>query len=350
LKIQTVVLGLALFLALPLFARDSTDIVIMKNGDRLTGEVKGLDAGVLYVSMSYILGTSSLDWSKVARLESKQLFIVKTQDGSVYKGTLNAAEAEGERPVKIEVVETPQKQTTIERAQIVEMAETSDKFWQRFNGDVNFGTTYSKGNQTVQYTLSSDVEYLRPRWSASTAWSSNLSTSSGVTASTRNEITPMARHLLPWDNWFYGGLGDFLQSSVQGIQLQTSLGAGVGRYLKNSNRATIAVLGGFAWQNTQYSQSNLSGTQNLGAALLAAEVKLFKFNKTNVDFAGVLFPVLTEPGRVKFNMNATYYIKITSDLSWNISFYGNWDNQPPPHFSGADYGTSSGVSWTFGMK
>src|SRR5271165_3587961 len=302
LKIRTVAFSLAFFLTLPLFGRDSTDIIVMKNGDRLTGEVKGLDAGVLYVSMSYILGTSSLDWSKVARLESKQLFIVRTQDGSVYKGTLNTAEAEEGRPVKIEVVETPKKQTELERTQVVEMAQTSDKFWQRFNGEVNFGTTYSKGNETVQYTLSSDVEYLRRRWSAGTAFSSTLSSSSGVTASTRNEITPMARHLLPWNNWFYGGLGDFLQSSVQGIQLQTSVGAGVGRYLKNTNRATIAVLGGFAWQNTQYSQSTLSGTQNLAAGLLAADVKLFKFNKTNLDFAGVLFPVLNQPGRVKFNM------------------------------------------------
>ena len=351
LNVQTVTLSIALLLvAAPLSARDSTDIIIMKNGDRLTGEVKGLSAGVLYVSMSYILGTSSLDWSKVARLESKQLFIVKTQDGAVYKGTLNTAETEKGRPVKIEVLETPEKQDGIARSQIVEMAQTSDKFWQRFNGDVNFGTTYSKGNETVQYTLSSDVEYLRPRWSASTAFSSNLSTSSGVTASTRNEITPTARHLLPWENWFFGGLGDFLQSSVQGIQLQTSVGAGVGRYLKNTNRATITVLGGFAWQNTQYKQSTLSGTQNLAAGLIAADVKLFKFNKTNLDVAGILFPVLNQAGRIKANLNTTYYIKITSDLSWNISFYGNWDTRPPANFSGSDYGTSSGLGWTFGNR
>ena len=350
LRLPTVVFSVALLAAAPLFARDSTDIVIMKNGDHLTGEIKGLSAGVLYVSMSYILGTSSLDWSRVARLESKQLFIVKTEDGSVYKGTLNTAETEGERPVKIEVVQTPETQAELDRAQIVEMAPTSDKFWQRFNGAVGLGTTYTKGNETLTLALTSEVEYLRPRWSVSTSWISNLSSSSGVTASTRNEVTTVGRHLLPWNHWFYGGLGDFLQSSVQGIQLQTSLGAGVGRYLKNTNRATIAVMGGLAWQNTEYSQSTLSGTQNLGAGLLAGEVKLFKFNKTNLDFAGVLFPVFTQPGRVKFNMNTTYYIKITSDLKWNISFYGNWDNQPPPHFAGSDYGTSSGLSWTFGMK
>jgi hypothetical protein len=69
--------------ALPLGARDKTDVLIMNNGDHLTCEIKSLDSGVLYVSLDYILGTSSLQWSKVARIESKQLFIVKTQDGSV---------------------------------------------------------------------------------------------------------------------------------------------------------------------------------------------------------------------------------------------------------------------------
>jgi hypothetical protein len=42
-----------------------------------TGEIKGLNAGVLYVSMKYILGTSSVQWSEVARLESKQLFLLR---------------------------------------------------------------------------------------------------------------------------------------------------------------------------------------------------------------------------------------------------------------------------------
>jgi len=33
-----------------------------------------------------------------------------------------------------------------------------------------------------------------------------------------------------------------------------------------------------------------------------------------------------------------------------ISFYGKWDTQPPAHFSGSDYGTSSGIGWTVGNK
>jgi small nuclear ribonucleoprotein (snRNP)-like protein len=108
-NVCTAVLCSALLLAAPLFARDKTDVIVMKNGDRLTGEIKGLDSGVLYVNMDYILGTSSVQWSKVHHVESKQLFLVKTEDGSVYTGTLNAANTLGGRPLQIEVAETSGK-------------------------------------------------------------------------------------------------------------------------------------------------------------------------------------------------------------------------------------------------
>ena len=35
-------------------------------------------------------------------------------------------------------------------------------------------------------------------------------------------------------------------------------------------------------------------------------------------------------------------MKFWSNFTWNVSFYGNWDNQPPLTFSGSDYGTSTG--------
>ena len=70
---RTIILITLLLLAAPLFGRDKTDVLVMKNGDRMTCEVKGLNGGVLYVSFDYIDGTTSVQWSKVAHLESNQL-------------------------------------------------------------------------------------------------------------------------------------------------------------------------------------------------------------------------------------------------------------------------------------
>jgi hypothetical protein len=212
-SIRAIIVCITLLVPMPLLARESTDVIVMKNGDRITCEVKGLNGGVLYVSPSYILGTISVDWTKVDHLESKQLFIVKTENGSVYSGTLNTAETPAGEPMRIQVAESPQEKVVLDSSRIVDVAETSEKFFSRFTGGVNFGTTYSKGNQSTQYNLSGLVAYPRERWAAQVGFSSNLNRSSGATASTWNQVTPSYARLLRWNNYFYEGLASFLQSA-----------------------------------------------------------------------------------------------------------------------------------------
>jgi hypothetical protein len=351
-KTRICLLLLIAFLGAPLtYAREKTDVLLMKNGDRVTCEIKGLDSDTLYISVDYILSTLSVNWAKVDYIESKQLFIVKTQDGMVYSGSISTPKSAGDRPVRIEILEPPANPVEIEKAQIIKMDETSSNFWQRFNGSIGAGATYNKGNQSTQYNLSSSVNYPRERWSTGADFTSILSSNTGASTSTRNELTFNVQRLLRWNNWYYTGIGDFLQSSTQGIQLQSSIGGGIGRYLANNNHAKISVVGGFAWQRINYQEKIIpAATQNVASGLVGAQVSLFYFNKTRLSLNTYLLPAVSEPGRVHFNLSTAYYVKLWSNLTWNISFYGNWDNQPPPGFSGSDYGTSTGLSWTFGNQ
>ena len=253
--------------------------------------------------------------------------------------------------MQIRVVEASEEVHTMERSQIVRMVATSDRFWERFNGDISFGTIYAKGNQSTQYSLGASTAYVRERWTAGARLESNLSKSTGTTASTRNSLAFTGLHLMSPKNWFYEGVGGLLQSSEQGISLQTLLGGGVGRYLKNTNRASIYLMGGLGWQNASYGKNIADqGSQNTAVGFAATELKIFKFKKTNLEISGSLIPAITDPGRVHFNTNAAYYLKIINDLSWNVSFYGSWDTRPPANFPKSDYGSSSGLSWSFGSR
>lgn len=348
---RTLLFCVTLLVYIPLSAREKTDVIVMNNGDRITCEVKGLNEGVLSIALDYVDGTVSVDWAKVVSLESGQMFIVLAQDGSSYEGKLSTAEKAAGEHLTLHIIQAKKNKVEIDRSQIVRMTETSERLYQRFNGTINLGIIYSKGNSATQYNLATETEYLRERWAADALVSSNLSSSNGSTTSTRNQVGLHAYHLLPWENYFYGGLGNFLQSSEQGIKLQTTLGGGIGHFFKNTNRTSIAVLGGLAWQSTDYKPSaTLPGRQNVGAAMVAAQIKAFKFSKTNLGFTAAILPAVSEPGRVFVDTNASYYLKLFNNLSWNVSFYGNWDNRPPRGFSGSDYGTSSGVSWTFGNR
>ena len=337
--------------AFPLSAREKSDVLVMRNGDRLTCEIKSLDSDTLAVGLDYATGTISIDWGKVDHVESKQFFLVKTQDGLVFTGTLSTPPTPGARPTKIEIVEQSTSKVTLDRAHVIHMEETDLSFWRRFNGQIGLNSIYSKGNQSVQYSLNADAEYPRERWSAAASYSSSFSSNTGVPSVTRNESQLSAIRLARWNNWYYVGITDFLQSSEQGIQLQSTFGGGMGRYLKNTNRTMISIAAGVAWQNIAYQQQVLPATnQRVTSAIIAGKINLFRFDKTNLNINANVLPALSDPGRIHTNVNVAYYIKLWSKFTWNFTFYGNWDNQPPPGFSSSDYGTSSGITYKFGNR
>ncbi len=269
----------------------------------------------------------------------------------MYSGSLATPSNPGARPTKIEVIEESTSKVTLDRAHVIHMEETDLGFWRRFNGQIGLNSIYNKGNQSAQYNLSTDAVYPRERWSAAVSYSSSFSSTNGTSAVTRNETQLTAQRLLRWNNWYCAGLLDFLQSSEQGIQVQSTIGGGVGRYLKNTNNTLISVYGGLAWENIAYKQQIVPATdQQVTSALIVGEMKLFRFDKTNLNVTGTILPALSNPGRIHTNLNVAYYVKLWSKFTWNISFYGNWDNQPPPGFSGSDYGTSSGITYKFGNR
>jgi Protein of unknown function, DUF481 len=350
-KVKLILLCMVMLVAIPVFARNNTDVILMKNGDRITCKIKGLKSNTLYVSIPYILGTASVDWSNVDHIESKQLFLVKTQNGTVYTGSLSTPETFGKRPTQIEILQAPEEKVTLEKNKIVEVNETARNFWQRLNGQISTGFTYSKGNESAEYNLSSDITYPRERWSAGASYSSNFTSSTGSSSSKRNELVLSGQRLTRWNNWYYIGLADFLQSSVQGIRLQSAFGGGVGRYIKNSGATTFKIHGGLAWQNIDYQRAILAAhAQRVSSGLIGTSLNLFQFDRTTLAVSASFLPAISQPGRVHLNLRSSYYVKLWGKLNWNFTLYDTFDNRPPPGFAGNDYGTTSGISIEFGNR
>jgi hypothetical protein len=341
-----------LILACTALARDKTDVLVMKNGDRLTCEVKRLEGGVLEVELDYVDGSLAIDWSKVQRIESKALFIVQLEDGSILSGRVVTLDGAQGAPVKLEIQSEPEVSArTVEPLDVVRMAQTSQNFWQRLSGNITLGALYAKGNNSTQYNLSSAVEYRRTRWGASATYNSNLSSVSGAETATRNQIDLRAHRFLRKERYFYVASLDFLESSVQGIQLQTNLGISLGVFLKNSSRMRVSALAGMGWQKSQYVRSNDPVEfRNTTVGVLGFTVDAFRFKKTRLSLTGSVFPALNESDRTFSKSNAVYYVKLFGKIDWNLSMYGSWDTAPPNGFQGSDYGSSTGLSWSFGNR
>jgi hypothetical protein len=334
------------------FARDKTDVILMNNGDRITGEVKRLENGVLQVDLDYVDGSLSIDWLKVARLESKALFLVQLVDGSTYSASVVSRESAAGTPVKIGIQPVGEETLVVDRSEVVGMTQTSESAWRRFSGNIALGATYSKGNSATQYNISSGLDYQETRWGTRLNYASNLSSSTGTSAATRNQADLIAYRLLPWRNYFYAGTAGFLQSSVQGLDRQTSVGFGLGRFIKRTNRIHLSVLGGLGWQKDAYVQAAQSqASQNTSVVVIASNLQVFSFKKSRLTLdANVAPAVAPETGRIFSRINASYYLKLFGKVDWDFSFYGNWDTRPPAQLPSSDYGTTTGLSWTFGNK
>jgi hypothetical protein len=53
-------------------AGNKSDLVVMKNGDRFTCDIKGLSSGALYISLDYAAGTISVEWSSAKAAENRR--------------------------------------------------------------------------------------------------------------------------------------------------------------------------------------------------------------------------------------------------------------------------------------
>lgn len=347
----TALLGAALLFSPPMSLGPKEDVLYMKNGDRMTCEIKTMDAGAVYVALDYVDGTITVEWSRIASLTSPRLFLVEMDDGSVYTGHISIHPVEGSDSVLVEIDDLNGNRTSFEKSRIAGLSRTSDSFWGRLNGNLTSGISFAKGNNTTTYNIASNVSYPRPRWSAALTFNSNLSNSAGTTASTRNQLSLTAGHLMRWNNWYYTGFGSVLQSAEQQISLQSNLGGGVGRYLKKTSSVRISVAGGLVWQETNYESGvSTASTEDMLGVMLLGSLNYVKFKRTSMSLTANMIPSASDPGRFYFNTNASYFLKLFGQINWNLSFYGNWDTQPPAGTSGNDYGINSGLSFTFGNQ
>ena len=93
-------LAVAVILALtsPLAAAEKTDVVVFKNGDRLTGEVKKLERGKLSFKTD-AMETIQIEWKDVARVRARETFEVELRTGERFYGSLASTSEEGKLTV-----------------------------------------------------------------------------------------------------------------------------------------------------------------------------------------------------------------------------------------------------------
>jgi putative salt-induced outer membrane protein YdiY len=338
----TLTLALTLSVSTPIaFAKRNDDVVIMKNGDRFTGEIKQLLHGELAFKASYMSAAVELNWVDVARIESKDVFIVSLVDGQQVAGLIQTAGG----GALIHITQDGIKKA-VPPSDVVELEQSEKTFLHQLTGSVDFGFSVANGNNSADYFTSFLLGYRNKRNEFSLNASSDYNRND-ADGTARHTLNLQQRHMFT-EQWFSVGLADFLHSEQQELSLRSTFGAGVGRRVFQTPRTRVALIGGVAYTHESYSQ-NTPGVRERsnGEALLGAQFSTFRFKTLAIGSDVSVFPSLSDPGRVRFVANGDLKIELIRNLYWKFRVYENFDNRPPVNAPRNDAGASSSLGWTF---
>jgi len=333
--LRTFGIWLTLCLGISSVAYAQKDVVVTTSGDRLVGEIKSVEKDVLTLETNYSDADFKIKWEKIASIESDRQFLLETFEGARLAGALAAGQAKGAVQIGGDTVKLPD-------VSAVEPFERS--FWSRFDAAFDFGYSMTRANSAKQLSLGGTLLYRAER-DVDTLYGNLFRNSQEDAATTaRWDAGNEYRHLLG-TRWYVNATQDFLNSEELGLDLRTTLGGGVGRYLIRSSTQHLALGTGLAWTNEKYIDS-ATPTKDSAEAYIGTEFMTEKLRFTDLITRLTYYPSLTISGRNRFNYRFDFDFNLPGDWFFRIGFFDNYDSHPPEGFAKNDYGWSN----SFGLK
>ncbi len=313
------------------------EFIIHVNGDSINGDVKGFKRGKLEFE---IPGSSStfIEFDDIAAIGSPDYWDIELDDQTRTFGSLEPGEEAG----TVRIVSAAGVRE-VPLARIVQMTSIDASFWSKLDGFLEFGFTFAKANSVTNYTLGARVEYRGTKWASSLTIDSRQNSQTGAETTSRNQLTLDMVRLLP-KTWFAGVFGQAEQSEELDLDLRLLFGAVGGRDIIQSNKVEWRWGAGILGNREDY--TGLEATTS-AEALLATYFNFFTFGDWENDIASSLlvYPSLTESGRVRVDFDISYRQDLFSDFYLRFSFYDQYDSKPPEGASDNDFGTTIAVGW-----
>jgi hypothetical protein len=324
--------------ATPILAQ-KTDVIILDNGDHLTGEIKGMSLGKLDFSTDDA-GRPSIEWIKIARVTSPHAFEVELASGKKLYGPLRAG------PGGKDLVVGPEgSQETVPIVDVIAVTPLDERFLSRVRAYLDLGFTLAKAKTAMTLSGDGEVAYRGQHVGAAVSFNTYLQGDENSPTVTRASGLLTADYLFP--RWRIQGQFGLDHNDELELRLRTSLGAAVAYSVLRSKAMELWLSGGLVADHAAYFTGE--PTFNL-AGYGALEWQLFRYDSPKLD-AGIEFeilPVLTDFGRVRGTATTRVKYEVFADFNVGLNFSYTFDTRPPdPAAPKTDYLLSATIGWSY---
>ena len=320
---------------------DQTDVVVLVNGDAVTGEVKSLDFGSLRYKTDS-MGTVQIDWEDIVAVTSIQSLQVEDVDGARYFGSVQP----GDEKSRIRVVtrEGPVDLPMRRVARIVPI-DTDESWWQRVDGSLSFGFNTQKGSEVSTLNLAFDASYRTLSWLAGVTVNSAITDQPSEETSTRQSVGFNYQRFRD-NRWFTGWLGSWETNDELGINSRLLAGVGWGRYVIQTNKNQLSLTAGVVGTRESFI-GDTESTVNAEGLLALKYLHRNVDPETSISFTTNVYPLLEDLSSYRAETDLSFRREFIEDLFFDVTVYRSYLSDPPEGGVSTDYGVTTSLGYSF---
>ncbi len=317
-----------------------TDVIILRNGDHITGEIKKLERGRLEYSTDD-MSTVSIKWDKIAQITSRSFFQVERSSGEKYYGTIEEPTDSG--TMVVQLIE----RYTLPMMAVVKISPIKQSFWSGLDGYVDVGLSYKRARKVFELQTSAEVRYRGRKFGGKVNGTTYFQSQDSVADIQRNNASAQVERFLA-HKWSIALNNEWSSNTELSLDLRAQFGLSAIWITVQTNSSLLRLSGGVNLNREKYTTSDtvtVSGEAVVGGDLLA-----FRFDSPKLDANTSLYvyPSVTDLGRVRIQFDTRFSYELLKDFTVALTFYDSFDSRPPSEgVVKNDFGVTFGLGWKF---
>jgi putative salt-induced outer membrane protein YdiY len=316
-------------------ATASADEVMLKNGDRLSGDILRMGEGILVLKTTYA-GEVKIDWKDIQEITSKAPVKVQTLDGSVLQGIVTS-------PSPDHIVVTGDQFGSTMAIPLTNIQAINPPPPVTYSGAFNLGGVVTKGNSDSKAINGSLIYSLRAdRHRFGVEGKYNYGEQSGK-LNVRNSLGQLSYDVFITKRAFFNMFALFEQDTFQDLNLRSSFGAGPGYQFIDTKRTQLSGTLGIAYVNqdwrTRPDDSGAAGRWgvNFTTAVIPERLLFFHRQEGFYDFK--------KPNAWRLRADQGLRVPVYKQFAMNLEYDLRYDSNPAPGRKRTDHLYIVGVSY-----
>lgn len=321
-------------------AAPKVDVVVLRNGSRIVGELKSMTKSRIELGTDD-MSTLQIEWDNVVSVTAPEYFEVEDMDGGLHFGSLRAGPGSDTLEIVADWGNAVLPLWQVARIQLVKAG-----FWDKFRGSVDVGAGYTSATELLQLDLSADVRFTRPRFEAFSKANAVMTQQPDADDTQRASLTLGYARIFPNRHRVFTQ-GTFEQNRELGYDLRSSLVAGWGYSLARARKHQLVSGAGLSVNREKPVEGETTTNLELVFGLDYSNFA-YDFPNTDIQLTTLAYTGLNQWGRFRLEASASLRRELFSDFYFGLKGYESYDSDPATEGAQKnDWGLSLSLGYSF---